>query len=127
MLKKIRAAVLATAVALSLSGGVAATAQAVTLRQNKCALGVMIARPHPGQREILVLRTTTPGTRVHVHIAYKTRAHDLYLTTGALRVAMYAFRTGNPTKNFRVVLTGTVLTAPAGYIAGATCKASFTP
>ena len=39
----------------------------------------------------------------------------------------YQFGVGNPTKNYRVTLAGTVTAVPRGYKAGATCSTSFVP
>lgn len=127
MLKKIKAAVLATAIALPLAAGTVATAQATPLKADGCALSVSRPHPHAGQSEALLVKSTVAATRVHVHIAYRTVHHDWYFTTNAQRQALYAFGVGRPTKNFTVVLTGTVTAAPKGYKTGATCKASFTP
>jgi hypothetical protein len=102
-------------------------AQPATLKVDKCAVHVNIAHPHAGQKETLTLTSTAPKTTVQVKIKYKTVSHTWKFTTPASTKTTYKFGVGDPTKNYRVTLAGTVTAVPRGYKTGATCSTSFVP
>jgi hypothetical protein len=102
-------------------------AQAATLKVDKCAVHVNIPHPHAGQRETLTVTSTAPKTTVQVKIKYKTVSHTWKFTTPASTKTTYQFGVGNPTKNYRVTLSGTVIAVPKGYKTGSTCSTSFVP
>lgn len=105
--------------------GAAATAAA--LKVDKCSLHVSIAHPVARDTETLTVTSTAGKTTVQVKIRYKTVGHTWNIVTAASTKATYKFGVGNPTKNYRVTLAGTVTAVPKGYKAGATCSTSFVP
>jgi hypothetical protein len=102
-------------------------AQAATLKVDKCSVHVNIAHPHAGQTETLTVTSTRAKTTVRVKIKYKTVSHTWKYTTPASTKTTGKFNVGDPTKNYKVTLTGTVIVAPKGYKTGATCSTSFVP
>ena len=102
-------------------------AQAATLKVDKCSVHVNIAHPHAGQKETLTVTSSAPKTTVQVKIKYKTVSHTWRFTTPASTKTTYKFGVGDPTKNYRVTLSGTVTAVPKGYKAGSTCSTSFVP
>jgi hypothetical protein len=127
---KLRNAFVAGAFSLSAVAAMVApgfAAQAATLRVDKCSLHVNIAHPHAGQKETLTVTSTAPHTTVQVKIRYRTVSHTWKFTTPASTKATDRFGVGDPTKNYRVTLAGTVIAAPAGSAVGATCSTSFIP
>jgi hypothetical protein len=113
--------------AAALGGTASAAQQPATLKADKCSLHVNIAHPHAGQRETLTVTSTAARTTVQVRIKYRTVSHTWRFVTPAGAKTTYQFGVGNPTKKYRVTLSGTVIAVPAHYKAGATCSTSFVP
>lgn len=128
------AGVISVSAAVGLAGVVglaspayAAPQSAAALRADKCSLRVNIPHPHAGQVETLTVASTAAKTTVRVKIKYKTVSHTWKLTTSATAKTTHRFGVGDPTKNYKVTLAGTVVGVPRGYAAGATCSTSFVP
>ncbi len=122
--------IVASVISMSAVAGLAGpvyTAQASTLKVDKCSVHVNIAHPVAGQIETLTVTSTAPKTTVQVKIKYKTVSHTWKFTTPASTKTMYRFGVGDPTKNYRVTLSGTVTAAPKGDETGSTCSTSFVP
>jgi len=102
-------------------------AQAATLRVDKCSVHVNIPHPHARQTETLAVTSTAAGTTVQVTIRYKTVTHVWKFKTPKSTKTTYQFGVGNPTRNYRVTLSGTVIAVPKGYKTGSTCSTSFVP
>jgi hypothetical protein len=128
---KLRNAVVAGLVSVSAAAGLAgpayATARPTAAKADKCSVHVNIAHPHAGQKETLTVTSTAAGTTVQVTIRYKTVTHVWKFKIPASTKTTYQFGVGNPTKNYKVTLTGKVTAVPGGYQAGATCGTSFVP
>jgi hypothetical protein len=103
------------------------TAQASTLKVDKCSLHVNILHPVDRQTETLTVTSTAPTTTVQVKIRYKTVSHTWKFTTPASTKTTYRFGVGDPTDNYRVTLAGTVTGVPKGYATGSACSTSFVP
>jgi hypothetical protein len=117
-------------ISLVAAAGLAGPAFAATpaaLKVDKCAVHVNIVHPHAGQRETLAVTSTRAKTTVQVKIKYKTVSHTWKFVTPASTKTTYQFGVGDPTKNYKVTLTGTVIGAPAGYKTGFVCSTSFVP
>jgi hypothetical protein len=126
----IRNALIAGAISVSAVAGLVAPvygAQAATLKADKCSVHVNIAHPHAGQTETLTVTSTAGKTTVQVKIKYKTVSHTWKYVTPASTKTTGKFGVGDPTKNYKVTLAGTVTGAPKGYKTGATCATSFVP
>jgi hypothetical protein len=127
---KLRNAAIAGLVSVSAVAGLASpayTAQAATLKVDKCSVHVNIAHPHAAQKETLTVTSTAAGTTVQVTIKYKTVTHVWKFKTPQSTKTTYQFGVGDPTKNYKVTLAGKVTAVPAGYKTGATCSTSFLP
>jgi hypothetical protein len=127
---KLRYAIGAGIISVSAVAGLVSpvyAAQAATLKVDKCAVHVNIAHPHAGQKETLAVTSTAPGTTVQVTIRYKTVTHVWKFKTPKSTKTTYEFGVGDPTKNYRVTLSGKVTAVPSGYKTGATCSTSFVP
>jgi hypothetical protein len=127
---RLRNALVAGGIAVSAVAGLAGpvyTAQAATLKADKCSVHVNIAHPVDGQIETLTVTSTVAKTTVQVKIKYKTVSHTWKFTTPASTKTTYKFGVGDPTANYKVTLAGTVIAAPKGYATGAACSTSFVP
>jgi hypothetical protein len=125
-----RNVIVASVISMSAVAGLAGpvyTAQASTLKVDKCSVHVNIAHPVAGQTETLTVTSTAPKTTVQVKIKYKTVSHTWKFTTPASTKTTYRFGVGDPTKNYRVTLSGTVTAVPKGDETGSTCSTSFVP
>ena len=112
-----RNAIVASVISMSAVAGLAGpvyTAQAATLKVDKCSVHVNIAHPVAGQIETLTVTSTAPKTTVQVKIKYKTVSHIWKFTTPASTKTTYRFGVGDPTKNYRVTLSGTVTAVSEG-------------
>ncbi|HEY6493593.1 MAG TPA: hypothetical protein VIZ43_09990, partial [Trebonia sp.] len=110
-------------ISVSAIAGLAApayAAQAAAPKVDKCSVHVNIAHPHAGQTETLTVTSTAGKTTVQVKIRYKTVSHTWKFLTPASTKTTYRFGVGDPTKNYKVTLAGTVIGAPKGYKTGAT-------
>jgi hypothetical protein len=105
----------------------AAPRAAASLSADKCSVHVNIAHPVARQWETLTVTSMAAKTTVQVKIKYKTVTHLWRFTTPSSTKTTYQFGVGRPTRNYRVTLAGTVITAPKGYKTGATCATSFVP
>jgi hypothetical protein len=127
---KVRNAIVAGIISVSAAAGLASpayTAQAATLKVDKCSVHVNIAHPHAAQKETLTVTSTAAATTVQVTIKYKTVTHVWKFKTPKSTKTTFQFGVGNPTKNFKVTLAGKVIGVPGGYKTGATCATSFVP
>lgn len=127
---KLRNGLVAGVISLSAVVGLAGPVYAATrpaALADKCSLHVNIAHPHAGQTETLTMTSTAAKTTVRVKIRYRTVSHTWTFTTPASTKTTYKFGVGDPTKNYKVTLAGTVITVPKGYATGAACSTSFVP
>ena len=127
---KLRNAIVAGIISVSAAAGLASpayTAQAATLKVDKCSGHVNIPHPHAAQKETLTVTSTVAGTTVQGTIKDKTVTHVWKFKTPKSTKTTFQFGVGNPTKNFKVNLTGKVTGVPGGYKTGATCATSFVP
>lgn len=127
---KLKNAAVAGLIAVGAAAGLASpayAAQPAAAKTDKCSVHVNIAHPHAGQHETLTVTSTAGGTTVQVKIKYRTVSHTWKFKTPASTKTTYSFGVGNPTKNWRVTLAGSVIAAPKGYKTGATCSTSFVP
>ena len=127
---KLRNALFAGAISFSAVVGLVSpvySAQAATLKADKCSVHVNIPHPHAAQKETLTVTSTVAKTTVQVKIQYKTVSHTWKFTTPSSMKTTYQFGVGNPTKNYKVTLVGTVVGVPKGYKTGATCSTYFIP
>ena len=127
---KIINAVACGAISLVSVAGLASPALAApapaAAKTDKCSVHVNIAHPVAGDEETLTITSTTADTAVKVVIKYKTVSHTWRFNTGAAKKTAHEFGVGRPTVGYKVVLSGSVVEAPAGYKHG-TCTTDFVP
>jgi len=128
---KLRNGVVAGLFAVSAVGVLAGQAHAAVrpaaAKVDKCSVHVNIAHPVAGQTETLTVTSTAAETTVQVTIKYKTVTHVWKFKTPKSTKTTDRFGVGDPTKGYKVNLSGKVIAAPTGYKTGATCSTSFVP
>ena len=126
MLKQILSS---AAAAATIGGGVLAAvpARGLTLQTDACALSVGARYPSDYTYEHIYVHTSRGYTHVRLTFHYRTTTPSVTVETGRRGYDTYARYISGATPGYRVIVTGQVTAAPAGYRTGATCSTSFTP